>query len=522
MSSQADSDCAHLIPDGAVAHQLEEGRSFCLFVVGRAVFQRKKIWKSLEESGNRVCRFTEPAAALAAIGTRSPDAILCEVTMPIEPIFELLDRLAGMESDACVILIGPDLGAEQVARSLRGGAFDYLTAPVPASRIVDSLQRGLLNRQAFQSVRDLSGQLAQVNATLAGERDVLRQWNLKLSQLNHLTQVLAGSLNSEFIARSLFDALAGLVPMDVIGLGLPDPQHVWTWSRATACEAQEQRVRAHLLSRFRPHAASIAQAHAQVLRLSNGHPLSGQSPLLPREPMRQGDRAVMTIPLTIMPNREGLLYVERQQEAFTESELQLLSMVGTSLSLALHNAAIHQQMEDLASRDGLTGLLNRRALEEVLLREFKASARYRAPACLILIDVDLFKRVNDLFGHVGGDEVLKAVAAIMQQAVRDTDSVGRYGGEEFGIVLPHTDLERAAALAERLRERIERHEFDADGGHVRITVSVGIAQTPDRAIRTVPEWMAAADVALYEAKGGGRNGVAIHTPDSAPLVASGF
>ncbi|MEO5954708.1 MAG: response regulator, partial [Nitrospiraceae bacterium] len=250
MSSQADSDCAHLIQADAVTHQPKEGRSSCLFVVGQAVFQRKKIWKSLEESGNLVCRFTDQAAALASIGPTSPDAILCEVTMPIEPVFELLNRLAGVESDVCVILIGPDLGAEQVARSLRGGAFDYLTAPVPAPRIWDSLQRGLLNRQAFQSVRNLSGQLAQVNTALAGERDVLRQWNVKLSQLNHLTQVLAGSLNSEFIARSLFEALADLVPVDVIGLGQPDPQHVWTWSRTTACEGQEQRVRAHLLSRF--------------------------------------------------------------------------------------------------------------------------------------------------------------------------------------------------------------------------------------------------------------------------------
>jgi diguanylate cyclase (GGDEF)-like protein len=98
--------------------------------------------------------------------------------------------------------------------------------------------------------------------------------------------------------------------------------------------------------------------------------------------------------------------------------------------------------------------------------------------------------------------------------------VGRYGGEEFGILLPHTDLARATVLAERLRGQIERHEFDADGGRVRITVSIGIAQIPDGTIRTVPEWMAAADAALYEAKGGGRNGVVIHTPDRSPSVVS--
>ena len=485
MTRQTGSDRTSPAIDGAVTGHAVEGRLPSLFVAGRAAFHRKNMWKSLEASGNRVCRFTGTAALLKAVGTTPPDAILCEVAGALEPGLEFLSHLAALESDACVILIGPELGAAQVARCLRDGAFDYLTVSAAPSSVQDSLQRGLMNRRSFQAVRDLSGQLAQVNATLAGERDVLRQWNMKLSQLNHLTQALAGSLNGEGIARSLFSGLSGLVPVDVMGLGRPDPYHVWTWSRSSAHERQEQRVREHLLSRFSLNAAPISQTSERVLRLPIALSVSaGDAPVLTG---RTGtdDCSVMTIPLTIMPGSQGLLYVERQQGTFSESDLQLLSMVGTSLSLALHNAAIHQQMQDLASRDGLTGLLNRRALEEVLSRELKACTRYRASACLILMDVDHFKRVNDLFGHMGGDEVLKAVAAIMQQAVRDTDSVGRYGGEEFGIVLPHTDLDRAAVLAERLRDHIGRQEFDTDGGRVRITVSLGIAQLPDRTTQTV-------------------------------------
>ena len=509
MSRQASSDYADHIPGHATTSPKEEDRPPCLFVAGHGAFQRKAVWTRLEASGNRVCRFTGPAALLAAIEFTSPDAIFCEVTASPEPAFELLHRLAAVHSDACVILMGPDLGAEPVARCLRDGAFDYLTLPAPTTRVLDSLQKGLINRQAFQAVRDLSGQLAQVNASLADERDVLRQWNYKLSLLNHLTQALAGSLNSESIARSLFNGLAGLVPVDVIGFGRPDPYRVWTWSRTAAHEAQEQRVRAHLLSRFNDQASPVSQAQAQVLRWPSGLPASERP-------------AQMIIPLSFSPKSQGLLYVERQQGAFSESELQLLTMVGTSLSLALHNASIHQQMQELASRDGLTGLLNRRTFEAVLSRELKAGIRYRASACLILLDVDHFKQVNDLFGHVGGDRVLTEMAAVMQDAVRDTDSVGRYGGEEFGIVLPHTDLARASVLAERLRDRIEHHVFGVDGTSVRITVSVGIAQIPDTTIGTVPEWMAAADAALYEAKGCGRNGVVIHTADGVPLMASGF
>lgn len=499
-------------PDGAVACRSAESRSPSLFVMGAAAFHRKRVWKGLEESGYRLRRFAGSAALHAAIEATPPDAILCEVSAATEPVFELLNRLAGLETDACVILIGPEIGAGQVARCLREGAFDYLTVPVSTPRVLDSLQKGLMNRQTFQAVRNLSEQLAAVNAALAGERDVLRQWNMSLSLLNRLTQSLAGSLSSEAIVQTLFSGLAGLVPLDLMGLGLPDPSRVWTWTRSTEYEFQEQRVREHLLCRLTAADAPVGQGPTPVRPTSPDGPLSGRSAHLPYDCAMTTGRSIVSIPLTFTPERQGLLHAERLRGTFSESDVQLLSMVGASLSLAFHNAAIHQQMQELASRDGLTGLLNRRAFEEVLAREFNASRRYHAPASLILVDVDYFKRVNDLLGHAAGDDVLKAVATLMRQAVRDTDSVGRCGGEEFGIVLPHTNLVSAAVLAERLRDRIGRHEFDTDGGCVRITVSVGIAQLPDGTIHAVSEWMAAADVALYDAKASGRNGVVIHTP----------
>lgn len=509
---QTSSDYVLSVPETVFTQQPVTYRPPSLFIAGSASFQDKDVWTSLEASGNVVHRFAGPEALVSEIGATAPDAILCEVTAEPEPVFTLLDRLASLGSDACVILIGPEIGADVVARCLRSGAFDYLTVSAATPRVLEALRKGLVNRQAFQAVRDLSAELAQVNATLADERDVLRQWNQNLSQLNQLTQALASSLNSEAIVQSLFSGLAGLVPVDVMGFGRPDAHGVWTWSRSAADKPQEQRVRQHLLSRVAGPVAPLSQASAQGLRLPGELPSSGEV-LLSCEPTLSSGRSVLTIPLTITPERQGLLHLERRQGAFSDSDLQLLSMVGTSLSLALRNATIHRQMEELALRDGLTGLLNRRAFSEVLSREFKAGTRYRASACLIMVDVDFFKSVNDLLGHVAGDDVLKSVASFMQQAVRDTDSVGRYGGEEFGIVLPHTDLNCAAVLAERIRARIERHEFETAGGRVKVTVSVGIAQIPEKAIRTVSHWIAAADAALYRAKDSGRNRVVIHAAD---------
>ncbi|MBH0178961.1 MAG: GGDEF domain-containing protein [Nitrospira sp.] len=129
---------------------------------------------------------------------------------------------------------------------------------------------------------------------------------------------------------------------------------------------------------------------------------------------------------------------------------------------------------------------------------------------MLLLDLDYFKSVNDCLGHVAGDGVLERVAALVQERVREVDSVGRYGGEEFAVVLPHTDLSQAQALAERIRAEIERRAFDLDDGSVRITASFGVASLHDSSIESIGRWIAAADSALYEAKSHGRNRVAVH------------
>jgi diguanylate cyclase (GGDEF)-like protein len=204
---------------------------------------------------------------------------------------------------------------------------------------------------------------------------------------------------------------------------------------------------------------------------------------------------------------------------FSAHEGQLLETLGVSVALSLRNADSHRRLHDLALRDPLTGALNRRALEEPLTREWKAKRRYGASGCLILMDLDFFKTVNDVLGHPAGDDVLRQTAVLLKATVRDIDSIARYGGEEFAVVLPHTDLAQAAILADRIRAAIERHPFILADGHARLTASLGVAAlTGDMA--AVGDWIEAADSALYRAKAEGRNRVATHDPTAAFPVAA--
>jgi diguanylate cyclase (GGDEF)-like protein len=348
----------------------------------------------------------------------------------------------------------------------------------------------------LRAVRNLSRELAQSNDQLAEERDALKQWSRNLLALNHLTQVLTSSLDSETIVQSLFTGLATFIPLDIIGLVRTEPYRVTTWSRSPVFKREEMQVRERLLHRF-PKVANP-----------------------PSFPTLGDDRHTMAIPFILSQDKQGLLHLERRQGTFTEAEFHVFSTVGTSLALAFRNADTHRQIQELALRDSLTGLLNRRAFEEVLAREFKAGSRYNASACFLLVDLDYFKVVNDQLGHLAGDQVLTSMAALMRRAVRDIDAVGRYGGEEFGIVLPHTDLDRALVLAERLRRQIEYQAFEAGEGSARMTASIGIAHIPDATIRSVSDWIAAADSALYGAKALGRNRVAVYVADQAVSVES--
>jgi diguanylate cyclase (GGDEF)-like protein len=162
------------------------------------------------------------------------------------------------------------------------------------------------------------------------------------------------------------------------------------------------------------------------------------------------------------------------------------------------------QLQELALRDGLTGLLNRRYWEQCLEREFSRHMRYESPTSLLMFDIDHFKKFNDTYGHQLGDEVIREVSRITRLLARETDYAGRYGGEEFAVLLPDTATNGAFQFAERLRTAIEALQIDHAGQVLQVTVSLGVASMDD----SMPNHtllIEAADKALYQSKENGRN-----------------
>jgi diguanylate cyclase (GGDEF)-like protein len=220
-----------------------------------------------------------------------------------------------------------------------------------------------------------------------------------------------------------------------------------------------------------------------------------------------GDVLVATVALgSIAPGAptHGLITVCRTGREFTEDDRELLRSLAARATLALANVNLHMDVQRQAITDDLTGLATHGHFQHLLVAEMEEVRRYRYPVGLVMLDIDDFKSINDLYGHQQGDVVLRCVAQVLRDNSRDVDVPARYGGEELALILPHTDLDGAYVIAERAREAIEQMRVPLlnHRGTLQITASFGAAASADG---SKDELISAADGALYAAKREGKN-----------------
>jgi diguanylate cyclase (GGDEF)-like protein len=230
---------------------------------------------------------------------------------------------------------------------------------------------------------------------------------------------------------------------------------------------------------------------------------------LPFSPLEASRRigSLAIVPLVVDDELIGAVCVEGDEVGqLTAVEGELLSMLAPVASVALKNVEQLQDVTQKSNHDALTGLANRRQFEERLRHHLLEHARHRQPVSLILLDIDMFKTVNDIFGHQGGDEVLMEVARAAERTIREIDLCARYGGEELAILLPQTNLAGASRTAERLREAVAnlRVPSPSGGAPITVTASFGVASYTE-SVKAGDLLFPAADMALYQAKSAGRN-----------------
>jgi diguanylate cyclase (GGDEF)-like protein len=348
---------------------------------------------------------------------------------------------------------------------------DIETALLPRTLLLPDRLRVETLRAAFEMVASLhftSDQKSAGHTALAGLSSLVHadRWTIYLT-----TESSAG-------------LAVNLEPLAVRGLTLSER------------ESQESELRRALLG--------------DELTLSGSESKAAREAVASLETVRKTERGrrIIALPLTSGEKLTGVLEGVREgagARAFTRRDTALLGALALPLASALANSLRIAEAERLSLTDDLTKLHNARYLRQYLLSEIKRARRYGTSCVALFFDLDNFKLINDLHGHLVGSHVLMEMATIILSSVRDTDVVARYGGDEFVVVLPESNIEQAAFVAERVREKIVRHLFTGGRGlRLELTASFGVAGFPQHA-QSPQQLIASADAAMYEAKAAGKN-----------------
>jgi diguanylate cyclase (GGDEF)-like protein/PAS domain S-box-containing protein len=324
------------------------------------------------------------------------------------------------------------------------------------------------------------------------------QHNRQLSALHTATRALLTTLDSETLLGQILDAAIVAVPVAKKGtlhliardtgqlelrasVGYSDPRiKKFTFAGASGYVAQAVRERRPLL-------------HAD----HNGRRVTSQSGSFPDS---SDVRSAIVAPLVLQERVLGAISLESSSpSAFTNADLNLLVSFAATATNVIHNAELHAEVQKLALTDALTGLYNRRGFYELGQREIERSFRFKHPLTAIMMDVDNFKLINDQYGHATGDQVLRSIAAISSKMLRKVDIIGRYGGDEFIILLPETHIRLGSLVAERLQRGIAALQLPNGGNLLRISISMGVSGLTTE-VTDLDTLIHRADLAMYAAR----------------------
>jgi diguanylate cyclase (GGDEF)-like protein len=334
-----------------------------------------------------------------------------------------------------------------------------------------------------------------------------------LQALQAATQALLRTLDFDQLTRKILEAILKAIPQAseaTLYLQIPDSTELQL--QGIRCVRSEQSFNTFHLQGEIPVSVYLHQVinEGRSLKVDN-HPFVS-SPHSTEDPVG----SFLAVPLVVDSEVYGVLTLTADQPvAFQQQDLNFLEDYSATIIAALHNARLHEQVQRMALTDSLTGLLNRRGFFNFASREFDRSQRVGKPLSVIMLDIDHFKNINDAYGHTFGDEVLQILAQNCMTHVRKVDLLGRFGGDEFIILLPDTRASRAKMIAERIRQCFEESDFVVEGGAVKFTASFGIAQT-NHSNQPLNDLISKADTALYASKQKGRNRVEVETHKRTP------
>ncbi|MDL2210204.1 GGDEF domain-containing protein [Desulfovibrio sp. OttesenSCG-928-O18] len=480
----------------------------------RQFTRRQTIWglglsEAQEESvrelaGLQYTLQTWPAGSMPDLADAGGMAVPCLICFTVDSCREFMtlpvEQVGFLELAPKVLLLPENASQAELEAALDFGVSDIIRMPLTMKRFASCLRRAT---EAAALQRDIQNMAHEVFI----EREMLERKNEALSFLvNFLTHTSDSFDETELLGKA-FTCLQRLFPVITMHAALfaRDDSGTFTADLFVAAPGDSP-----------AYAAWRSRLLEMGMSINNGEPVSPTTLYLPLAGATAAsacptDGHILTLPVHIGEHSQFFLMLLTPMERnLSRDQALALESALRHMALSLRNARRYQEMCHFADRDSLTGAYNRRHFEQTLLVEIARHDRYEEEISLLILDIDLFKNINDTYGHLKGDEVLRAVANVIMTTIRQTDYCVRYGGEEFVVLLPHTSSRNAAWLAERLRRKIQKLSFADGKKRFGVTASIGVASIPVGEAKEGLALTSEADQALYQAKNSGRNRVMVY------------
>jgi diguanylate cyclase (GGDEF)-like protein len=423
----------------------------------------------------RVESCSDASAALAALAREPADLVISDLTMPGLSGIELLERIRREQPGTDVVLVTGNASVESAVEALRMGAADYLAKPVRADEMALVVERILARRRLLEENERLRDEMRTLDACRA-------------------------------LLRCLDPGEVYAVALDLLLAALPSERGVALFRR-TAVPTSDGVA-------FRGFDEDAAQRLREVLTTDKpidpeswgelGMAADSEFHELIRDVGVECGRALV-VPVRGHESEIGCLWIFEGSAGFDATVLDHARLVRGHAELALHNAERYHRAKERAFVDDVTEVYNARFLLQAAEREIQRSKRYGTPLSVLFLDLDRFKLVNDRYGHLVGSDVLRKLSRELQECIRQVDTLARYGGDEFTILLVDTGVEDAMVIAERIRHTVATTFFEGGGAEpIRLSISIGVATYPVHGSER-DALLDAADKAMYRAKSLGRN-----------------